>query len=311
MYGPTETTIWSTIQRITSAEGPVSIGKPIANTQIYVLDANRSLVPPGRVGELYIGGAGLARGYWHREELTRERFVPSPFVPNALLYRTGDLGRWLPNGSLDCLGRIDRQIKLRGFRIEPGEIEASIASHPAVRQVAVIAREDVRADRQLVAYLVAENEPEDLTEQLRALIRVILPEYMVPSHFVTLDALPRTANGKLDVKALPAPAGDLAARAGAVAPRTVTEETVMTVFRDVLERTDFAVFDSFFDLGGHSLMAARLMSQLRIKSGIDLPLRNLFERPTVAALSEAIDALSWSAAWKAPIDTGDREEIEL
>jgi amino acid adenylation domain-containing protein len=312
MYGPTETTVWSTIERITSADGTLSIGRPIANTQLCVLDAHGNLVPPGLVGELCIGGAGVARGYLHREELTRERFVPSPLVPDGRLYRTGDLGRWLPDGRLECLGRIDHQVKVRGFRIEPGEIEAAIARHPAVREVVVIAREDVQGDRRLAAYLVAERAPADLADQLRALVRAAMPEYMVPADFVTLDTLPRTANGKLDRKALPAPSvGTAAPRATAVAPRTPTEETVMAVFRNVVGRADFGVFDSFFDLGGHSLMAARLMSQLRAAAGVDLPLRSLFERPTVAALAEAVDALSWATEGSASTGAREREEIAL
>jgi len=312
LYGPTETTVWSTIERITSADGVVSIGRPIANTQVFVLDAQRQLVPPGLVGELCIGGAGVARGYLRREELTQERFVPSPFASTARLYRTGDRGRWLPDGRLECLGRNDHQVKVRGFRIEPGEIEAGIAQHPAVREVVVIAREDAPGDKRLVAYLVAEHAPADLVDQLRALIRAALPEYMVPADFLRVDALPRTANGKLDRKALPAPTlGAAAPRAGAVAPRTGTEEMVMGLFRGVVGRTDFGVFDSFFDLGGHSLMAARLMSQLRAAAGVDLPLRSLFERPTVAALAEAVDALSWSARGRTSGVGGAREREEI
>jgi len=314
MYGPTETTIWSTIQRVTYSDGPVSIGRPIANTQVFVLDANRQATPPGVAGELYIGGDGVARGYLRRDELTRERFVPSPFAPDARLYRTGDLARWLPEGRLEWLGRIDHQVKVRGFRIEPGEIEAVIKRHPAVGEAVVIAREEAGGDKQLVAYFVAERPPADLVDQLRALIRGACPEYMVPAQFVRLDVLPRTANGKLDRRALPAPAlaTGAAARVAAVAPRTPTEEMVMGVFSGVLERADFGVGDSFFDLGGHSLMAARLMSQLRAASGVDLPLRSLFECPSVAQLADAIDAVMWSSRRKTPIEVArQREEIEL
>src|SRR5437763_2740612 len=319
MYGPTETTVWSTIERVRSSDGPVSIGRPIANTQVYVLDANRQPAPPGVAGELYIGGDGVARGYVRRDELTRERFVPSPFAPNARLYRTGDLARWLPGGRLEWLGRIDHQVKIRGFRIEPGEIEATIKRHPAVREVVVVAREDA-GDKHLVAYFVAQRPagdvpadlPGDLIDQLRALVRGACPEYMVPTHFVRLDALPRTANGKLDRKALPAPDLAAAPRARRLAPRTPAEATVMGVFSAVLERTDFGVDDSFFDLVGHSLMAARLMSQLRAASGVDLPLRSLFERPSVAQLADAIDAVMFSTRRHTPIALRrQREEIEL
>jgi len=319
LYGPTETTIWSTAERVTSvARRPVSIGRPIANTQVFVLDAHGNMIPAGLAGELYIGGAGVARGYLRRDELTRERFVPSPVSSGERLYRTGDLARWLPDGRLEWLGRTDQQVKVRGFRIEPGEIEAVIARHPAVREVVVVARQDVPGESRLVAYLVAVNPPVDLADQLRASVRSGAPEYMMPSEFVLLAALPRTPNGKVDRKALPVPdtgAGGTrgAGRNGgpAAAPPTATEEIVMHAFRGVLGNKDFGVSDSFFDLGGHSLMAARLMTQLRAVSGVDLPLRSLFERPTVAGLAQAIDAVQWSRRAAAQETAPDREEIEL
>ena len=316
MYGPTETTIWSTIHRVTAADVlRVPIGRPIANTQVYVLDAHRQPTPPGVAGELYIGGAGLARGYLRRDELTRERFVPTPFAPDARLYRTGDLARWLPEGRLEWLGRLDHQVKVRGFRIEPGEIEAAIKRHPAVGEVVVVAREDA-GDKHLVAYFVAPRPPADLVEQLRTLVRAACPEYMVPAYFVRLDALPRTANGKLDRKALPAPDLDATGpRAQRVAPHTPTEQMVMGVFSAALGRADFGVGESFFDLGGHSLMAARLMAQLRAASGADLPLRILFEHPSVTALAGALEALSWSGgggqSQPETEDSRDREVVEL
>ena len=307
MYGPTETTVWSTCARITDTRKGITIGKPIANTTVRILDSRRHLCPVGVPGELCIGGEGVALGYWNRPDLTAERFIPDPFAVAsegagaARLYRTGDRARWRSDGTLEHLGRLDDQIKLRGFRIEAGEIEAGIAQHPAVREVAVIAREDAPGDKRLVAYLVVEDPPADLAEQLRALVRAASPEYMVPARFVTLEALPRTPNGKLDRKALPA-----------VAPRTPSEEMVLGMFRDVLDRSDFGVFDNFFDLGGHSLMAARLMAKLRTASGLDLPLRHLFERPTVAALAEAIDALTWAAtSQRAAARAANRVEIEL
>jgi len=315
LYGPTETTVWSTCARITDTSGGITIGRPIANTTVYTLDEQRQLCPIGVPGELCIGGDGVALGYWSRPELTAERFVADPFsgTPGAKLYRTGDLARRRENGDIEYLGRLDHQVKIRGFRIELGEIEAGIARHPAIREVVVLAREDVPGDKRLVAYLVAENPPADLVDQLRALIRTAMPEYMLPAHFVTLDALPLTHNGKLDRQALPGPdVGDVAPRAGAVAPRTPTEKTVMAAFRGVLERADFGVFDNFFDLGGHSLMAARLMHGLRPATGVDLPLRNLFERPTVAGLAEAIDGLQWLEKSKASTHgAGIREEIVL
>ena len=237
MYGPTETTVWSSAWRVEPGEGVISIGRPIANTQMWVVDGRLQPMPVGVPGELCIGGVGVARGYWERPDLTAEKFVPDPLSgqPGSRLYRTGDLARWLPDGRLECLGRIDHQVKVRGFRIEPGEIEANIARHPAVREVVVIAREDTPGDKRLVAYLVADQPPADLVDQLRALIRGACPEYMVPAHFVILEALPRTHNRKIDRKALPAPERtrpDLGPTD--VAPRTDAEQRVARVFSEVL-----------------------------------------------------------------------------
>jgi amino acid adenylation domain-containing protein len=313
MYGPTETTVWSTCARIRDTSKGITIGKPIANTVIRILDPWKNLCPAGVPGELCIGGDGVALGYWGRPDLTADRFIPDPYRPGAVLYRTGDLARWRNDGALEHLGRLDFQVKLRGFRIELGEIEAVIAQHPAVRETAVIAREDTAGDKRLVAYVVAGNGPPDLMEQLRARLRAALPEYMVPLHFVLLDALPRTHNGKIDRKALPAPnVANASNCAPAVAPRTPAEEMVLGIFRSLLDREDFGVLDNFFDLGGHSLMAARLMAQLRTESGVDLPLRDLFTRPTVAGLAEAIDAHQWVQASASPTERADvREEIAI
>jgi acyl-coenzyme A synthetase/AMP-(fatty) acid ligase len=315
-YGPTENTTFTTCHAMTKQsriEQTVPIGRPVSNTKVYVLDGRMRPVPIGVYGELYIGGAGLAREYLHQPELTARMFVPDPFSgeAGARLYRTGDLVRFRPDGNIEFLGRIDHQVKIRGFRIELGEIESGLSLHPAVGEVAVIAREDTPGDKRLVAYLVAENPPADLADQLRALVRATMPEYMVPSCFVIVESLPRSHNGKLDRKALPAP-GPEAPRGVAVSPRTPTEEMVLSVFRSVLDRADFGVFDNFFDLGGHSLKAARLILQLRAASGRDLPLRVLFERPTVSALAEAVDAIAWLANSKQqPAVTDNREEIEL
>jgi amino acid adenylation domain-containing protein len=315
MYGPTETTVWSTCARITDASSGITIGKPIANTFVRILDRRNALCPVGVPGELCIGGEGVALGYWNRPELTTDRFVPDPFgtASGATLYRTGDLARWRNDGTLEHLGRLDFQVKLRGFRIELGEIEAGITQHPAVRDVAVIIREDIPGDKRLVAYLVAENAPADLLDQLRTRLRAAMPEYMVPSQFVMLETLPRTRNGKLDRKALPAPAVAEVAPRGVVAmPRTPTEEIVHNIFCSALNHSDFGVFDNFFDLGGHSLMAARLMARLRTVTGMDLPLRDLFARPTVAGLAEAIDALQWLRKSDEPaFGAAVREEIVL
>ena len=315
MYGPTETTVWSTCVRLSDTSNGITIGAPIANTIVRILGPGATLCPVGVPGELCIGGDGVAVGYWNRPRLNAERFIPDPFgAPTpARFYRTGDRARWRADGTLEHLGRYDNQIKLRGFRIEAGEIESVIARHPAVREVAVAVFEPAAGDQRLVAYLRAENAPRDLADQLRALVRAALPDYMIPAHFVTLEALPRTTNGKLDRKALPPPdAAVVAPCTEAVAPRTPSEEMVMAVFRDVLGRTDFGVLDNFFELGGHSLMAARLMLRLRTASGWDLPLRVLFERQTVAGLAEALDALAWLATSReASAVTGDRVEFEF
>jgi amino acid adenylation domain-containing protein len=318
-YGPTENTVVSTCAEVQAQDAsnaaPPPIGRPLPNTQAYVLDRHLQPLPIGVPGELFVGGVQLTSGYWNRPELTAQQFISDPFhaEPGARLYKTGDLVRFLPDGNIDFLGRIDHQVNIRGFRIELGEIEFAIARHPAIREVVVIAREDVPGDKRLIAYFVAANPAADLIDELRSLARARMPEYMVPAHFVSLDALPRTRNGKVDRKALPAPgATDLAPRLRATTPRTPTEEMLVSAFREVLEREDFGVFDSFFDLGGHSLMAMRLMSKVRLASGIDLPIRNLFERPSVAALAEAVDALTWVASSRQrPSVAVSREEIEL
>jgi amino acid adenylation domain-containing protein len=313
-YGPTETTVYSTFAHITNTTNGITIGRPIANTIVRVLDPQKNLCPIGVPGELCIGGAGVALGYWNRPKLTAERFIPDPFgTSGAALYRTGDLVRWRNDGNLEHLGRLDFQVKLRGFRIELGEIESGIAQHPAVREVAVVAREDTPGDKRLVAYLIAENSPDDLADQLRARVRAAMPEYMVPAQFVMLPAMPRTQNGKVNRKALPAPSADDAAGSReSAAPRTPTEELVAGVFRTVLNRANVGAFDNFFDLGGNSLMAARVMLQLRTASGHDLPLRVLFERQTVSALAEAVDGLACLADSKRqPAGVGNRVEIQL
>src|SRR5213078_2357105 len=289
MYGPTETTVWSTIHRVATVASGVGIGQPIANTQVYVLDAHRQLVPPGLVGELYIGGDGVARGYRRRPELTSERFVPSPFVPDARLYRTGDLARWLPDRRLVCLGRTDQQVKVRGFRIEPAEIEAAIARHPAVREVAVTARVYAPEDTRLVAYVVAPEAPADLEGAVRTLLRATLPEYMVPAAFVTIDTMPRTANGKLDRKALPAPDTAAYAARGYEPPAGEIEATLAHIWADVLKVERVGRHDHFFELGGHSLLAASAIHRMR-SAGLAADLRTLFATPTLAELAAAVHA---------------------
>src|SRR5918998_5008401 len=297
LYGPTETTIWSTARQVSSH--PIisiqdtfeSIGRPIANTQVYLLDRYLHPVPIGVPGELYVGGAGLARGYLNRAELTAERFIPHPFseVPGKRLYRTGDVARYLPDGNIEFLGRIDHQVKVRGFRIELGEIEACLGRHPGVREVVVLAREDSPGEKRLVAYVVGKEGAVPSGSELRGLVRERLPEYMVPSAFVGLPALPLTPNGKVDRKALPAPEGREVAE-GYVPPCTPTEELLAGIWGEVLHLERVGRHDSFFALGGHSLVAIQVVSRVRDTFGVELPVRCVFESPTVAELSAAVEA---------------------
>ncbi|HYK10701.1 MAG TPA: amino acid adenylation domain-containing protein [Gemmatimonadales bacterium] len=316
MYGPTETTVWSTCAHIEDPAADITVGRPIANTIVRVLDSRRRLCPVGVPGELWIGGAGLALGYWNRPELTEERFIAGPEgAPGTKLYRTGDRVRLRRDGMLEHLGRLDDQVKLRGFRIELGGIEANLARQPGVREAAAAVRPDEGGDPHLVAYLVVESGSEGMIEDLRTRLRAELPEFMIPSQYVVLETLPRTANGKLDYRALPAPAVELRTGAPAVAPRTDAEVMVLEIFRDVLRRPDAGVDDNFFDLGGDSLMAARLVLRLRDASGCDVPLGLLFERQTTAGLAEAVERLILAAPpmprEMSAIDTGERVEIEL
>ncbi|WP_426730644.1 amino acid adenylation domain-containing protein [Myxococcus faecalis] len=292
-YGPTENTTFTTCHPLTAGspvDGAVPIGRPISNTQVHVLDATMSLVPVGVWGELYTGGDGLAWGYLRRPELTAERFVPNPFSaePGARLYRTGDRVRWRRDGTLEFAGRLDGQVKLRGFRIESGEVESVLASHPDVREVAVVAREDGPGGRWLVAYCVPSEGALPKSQELRAWVRARLPEYMVPSAIVMLPGLPLTPNGKLDRRALPPP-GVEGSRREYVAPRTAMEQVVAEVLAPLLGLARMGVEDDFFELGGHSLLATRAMSRLREVVGRELPVRVLFESSTVSRLAERLE----------------------
>jgi amino acid adenylation domain-containing protein len=293
LYGPTETTVWSTLHPVTGSEPVVPIGAPIANTRAYVLDAAFQPVPAGVPGGLYLAGAGVARGYLGRPELTAERFLPEPFggEPGARMYRTGDRARWREDGVLEFLGRDDHQVKVRGFRIELGEVESALAAHPGVREAAVAALDDGTGEARLVAYVVEEDRmPEDAPE-LRAWLRDRLPDYMVPSLFVALDALPRTANGKTDRAALPAPEGGRAGvEAEYVEPRTAVEEALAAIWAETLHVDRVGVHDNFFELGGHSILATQAVVATRSTLQAEVPVRVLFEHPTVAELAAAIVA---------------------
>ncbi|MFF3195077.1 non-ribosomal peptide synthase/polyketide synthase [Streptomyces misionensis] len=289
-YGPTEATTLATchpVRDLPEHAATVPIGRPMANTRAYVLDAHLRPAPVGLVGELYLAGTGVARGYLGRPGLTAERFTADPYgPPGSRMYRTGDLAWWAADGTLEFAGRTDHQVKLRGLRIEPGEIEAILASSPEVAQAAVVAREDRPGDKRLVAYLVAAPEGAPEPAELSARLRRELPDYMVPSAFVVLDTLPLTANGKLDRAALPAP--EYGATGAGRGPRTPREQLLCDLFAEVLGREQVRIDDNFFDLGGHSLLAARLASRVRETLGLELGLRMLFEAPTVAGLSERL-----------------------
>ena len=287
MYGPTETTIWSSVARIESEE--VTIGRPIANTKVYVLDGHREPMPRGVVGELWIGGEGVARGYLNRPELTAERFVRDPFHEGAWMYRTGDLARHLPDGRLECLGRVDNQVKIRGYRIELEEIEAALSSHASVRDCVVAARKEHTDDVRLVAYVVPTNSHRPAIEDLRTYLKTVLPDYMIPSAFAFLDAIPLTPNAKVDRNALPIPEADLSdLTAGYVPPRNRVEHVMAEIWAEVLEVKKVGVFDHFFELGGHSLSATRLIARLKSAFQIDVPLRSIFIEPTIAGMSKQI-----------------------
>jgi amino acid adenylation domain-containing protein len=291
LYGPTETTIWSTAGRVEADSHPVSIGTPLANTRLYVLDGHGGLVPVGVPGELYIGGSGVARGYLNRPELTDERFLSDPFRPDgARMYRTGDRARFLPGGDIQFLGRLDDQVKIRGHRIEIGEVEAVLARHPDVVACAVAARQEGSGDKRLVGYVVLRDGPS--VTDLRDFLMKALPDYMVPSVFVRLTAIPLTPNGKIDRRALPAPDAQAIMRAAeSPAPRNPVEERLAGIWCEVLGLQGVGIHDNFFELGGHSLLATLIVARLQAAFAVRLPLRTFFDKPTVAELSSAIEKL--------------------
>ena len=308
LYGPTEAAIdvtaWQCRPEQPASETTVPIGHPIANTQIYLLDQDKNRVPVGIPGELHIGGVGVARGYLNRPELTAERFVTNPFLSSEMvgsghptsifpiIYKTGDLGRYRPDGAIEYLGRQDFQVKLRGVRIELGEIESALNEYPGIRQCTVLLREDMPGGPALVAYVVgniAEKSATDIKQSMVAFLKQRLPEAMVPSAFVALETLPLTPNGKLDRRALPPP--DQPARAVRLAPRNQTEIAIATIWQDILQIDTLSIYDNFFELGGHSLTATRMNTRLRQQFQIELPLHRVFEYPTIETLAVHIDAL--------------------
>jgi amino acid adenylation domain-containing protein len=319
LYGPTETTIWSTVHRVETVTPTIPIGRAIANTQIYVLDPQQQPVPLGVPGELYVGGAGVAQGYLDRADLTAERFInwelpildfhPGRSDMNGLetekqpnlkskiqnpkstrLYRTGDLVRYRADGILECLGRLDHQVKLRGFRIELGEIEAVLLQHPAVQSAVVVAHTEDLDNSRLIAYIVLHPEQPATSQELRQSLKQTLPPYMVPTAFVALDHLPLTPNGKIDRRALPAPAGEsLNPDVSQISPRTPTEQALHQIWCRVLNLPQASVTANFFDLGGHSLLAMQLIAQVREQFQLEVPLQRLFEHPTIAQLAGYID----------------------
>lgn len=314
LYGPTESTVWSTAMALKDGDlSTVPIGRPIWNTQVYVVDRHGQPVPPGFVGELLIGGMGVARGYLDRPELTEERFVPDRFTANGgKLYRTGDLARWRADGVLEYLGRNDFQIKIRGFRIEPGEIEQTLMNHPGIRQAVVMLREDPGRNKRLVAYVVPAEAGQDLDPRILSQhLAQHLPSHMIPAHYVRVAELPLNGNGKIDRKALPAPQ----VREGeeTVAPRNETERALAALWCEVLGLKNVGVHDDFFALGGDSLAAAGMVSALRSRVQGEIPLGVMFETPTIAALAERLEVANEASSLMAPMlpikATGNREPL--
>jgi acyl-coenzyme A synthetase/AMP-(fatty) acid ligase len=287
MYGPTETTVWVTTRTLRSHER-ITIGRPFANTKVYVLDGDGRLVAPGSIGELYIGGAQVARGYRNQPALTAERFVPDGLGEQAggRLYRTGDKARLLPDGDVQFLGRLDFQVKLRGYRIELGEVESALRALAGVRDAVALVREDQPGLQQIVAYIVLDSDRE--TGELRRELRARLPEYVVPAHLVKLDAMPLMVSGKVDRRALPAPTAGGDSRRVYVAPRTPVEQVLSAMWQDILRIEAVGATDDFFELGGHSLLATQVLYRIRADFEIELPLRVAFEATTLEQLARVL-----------------------
>jgi amino acid adenylation domain-containing protein len=323
MYGPTETTVWSTTFQLPLHGVParIPVGRPIANTQIYILDQNLAPVSIGVAGELLIGGAGVARGYLARPELTAERFVPNRFVApstpeagiSALLYRTGDLARYLPDGNIELLGRIDHQVKIRGHRVELGEIEALFNEHPAVRESVVLLREFSNGEKALVAYIIPKAGQRPSRNELREFIQERLPGYMVPAQIMFMLSFPQTPNKKIDRKAFPAPDTEVHGPDDEVEqPANSVEHGLAAVWKELLGLQRVGRDDNFFESGGHSMIAMQLVSRVRKRFNVDLPLRNIFQHPTLAGQAEVIEALLWSASDKGRLElAGAREVVDV
>ncbi|MDZ8023959.1 MAG: amino acid adenylation domain-containing protein [Nostoc sp. DedQUE11] len=310
MYGPTETTIWSAVSEVETDSRIISISGAIANTQFYILDQYNQLVPVGVPGELHIGGDGLARGYFNRPDLTAEKFIPNPFSEKAeRLYKTGDLVRYLPNGEIEYIGRIDNQVKVRGFRIELGEIEALLTQHCPVREAVVVVRKDSLDSQRIVAYLVPQNQQTLTISELRSFLESKLPSYMMPTNFVILEALPLTPNGKVDRKALPALNTVLPEfEENFVAPQTAMEKQLAAIWMEVLELEKLGINDNFFELGGHSLLATQVISRINKNLDVELPIRRIFELPTIAKLAKSIEEKQLGIKPLPPIERVSRDK---
>ncbi|MEC0556010.1 non-ribosomal peptide synthetase, partial [Bacillus haynesii] len=292
-YGPTENTVVATSFPIDKSYQNIPIGKPIDNVKVYILNKDLQLCPLGASGELCIAGEGLARGYVNRPELTREKFIENPFVPGERMYRTGDLAKMLPDGNIQFLGRVDQQVKIRGYRIEPGEIENQLLKYEKIEEAAVLAREDGDHDPYLCAYVKPKKEVEP--EKIRAFLKKSLPDYMIPQHFVQLDRLPLTVNGKVDKKSLPVPERSAAMDRRYEAPRDQMEEKLVSIWEEALGINKIGINSNFFEVGGHSLKAAALVSTIHKELNVKLPLRQIFETPTIKGLREYIGAAKESA----------------
>jgi thioesterase domain-containing protein/acyl carrier protein len=300
-YGPTETTVNSTIHALSADSlSWQSIGRPIANTYIYILDANKQPTPIGLAGELYIGGAGIARGYLKQADMTAERFLPDPFAKDAdaRLYKTGDLVRWLADGTIEFLGRNDFQVKIRGFRVELGYIETKLAEHPSIREVAVLASEDYDGFKRLLAYVVLKESFIPNVSELREFLKALLPEFMIPSAFVFLDTLPLTANGKLDRKALPQPdQSQYELEGNFVAPRNSVEAQLAEIWCNILKMDRVSVHDNFFHLGGHSLLTVKMIVEVNALFNINLPLGAIYQFPTIEGLATCLSSEQQQASY--------------